>query len=397
MSYGQYIVPSADEMINFGVGQPNSDFLPLSLIKDGMKDFISNEDDSSILQYGYKSGYKSFRNVLADFITKNLPSEFKISVSPDQLFITNGVTGAINLVCSTFGKNKKRGTIMIVEDPSYFLALNIFKEFGFVIETVKIDETYHRQVEKIICKYGLDDWNIFLYTIPTYQNPTNITMSDKMRTKISALTIQYKGFIIIADEVYQFLYFNNLNKPPKPLFYYGGNIISIGSFSKILSPSLRLGWIQTTAKLYKILDDSGIMESGGALNAISSRIVEPLLVGEGLNNYLESTRIFLSTRGNYMYDMSVIYLNPYCEFYRPEGGYFIWYKMKNSKIDTKLMLDYAIKNKVRYHFGSKFSSAVDANRYLRLSFSWYNTDDIKTGIMRLRDTIIEFIHKTNIH
>jgi DNA-binding transcriptional MocR family regulator len=71
--------------------------------------------------------------------------------------------------------------------------------------------------------------------------------------------------------------------------------------------------------------------------------------------------------------------------------------MKNSKIDTKLMLDYAIKNKVRYHFGSKFSSAVDANRYFRLSFSWYNTDDIKTGIMRLRDTIIEFIHKTNIH
>ena len=139
------------------------------------------------------------------------------------------------------------------------------------------------------------------------------------------------------------------------------------------------------------------MESGGALNAISSRIVEPILVNGGLNTYLESVRIFLSTRGNYMYDMSVIYLTPYCEFYRPEGGYFIWYKMKNQKIDTKVMLDYAIKNKVRYHFGSKFSSAVDADRYLRLSFSWYNSDDIKTGIMRLRDTIIEFVHKTNIH
>jgi DNA-binding transcriptional MocR family regulator len=397
MSYGQYVVPSSDEMINFGVGQPNSDFLPLNLIKEGMKEFINNENDPSILQYGYKAGYKKFRNVLADFITTNLPEDFKISVNPDQLYITNGVTGALSLICSVFGKIPKRGTVMIVEDPSYFLALNIFKEFGFIIETVKIDETYLRQVEKIISKYGLDTYNIFLYTIPTYQNPTNITMTDKMRTKISALTIQYKGFIIIADEVYQFLYFNGLNKPPKPLFYYGGNIISIGSFSKILSPSIRLGWIQTNPKLYKVIDDSGIMESGGALNAISSRIVEPLLVNGGLNTYLESARIFLSTRGNYMYDMSVIYLTPYCDFFRPEGGYFIWYKMKNSKIDTKVMLDYAIKNKVRYHYGSKFSSAVDADRYLRLSFSWYNPEDIKTGIMRLRDTIIEFVHKTNIH
>ena len=71
--------------------------------------------------------------------------------------------------------------------------------------------------------------------------------------------------------------------------------------------------------------------------------------------------------------------------------------MKNPKIDTKLMLEYAIKNKVRYHYGSKFSSAVDADRYLRLSFSWYNTDDIKTGLIRLRETIIDFVHKTNIH
>lgn len=396
MSYGQYIVTNEDELINFGVGQPNSNFLPLDLIKEGMKDFISNENDKSILQYGYKSGYKSFRNNLADFLTNNLSIDNKITVSPNQLFITNGVTGALNLICSTLGKNQKRGTIMIVEDPTYFLALNIFKEFGFIIETVKIDETYHKQVEKIICKYGIDTYNIFLYTIPTYQNPTNLTMSEKIRTKIAALTIQYKGFIIIADEVYQFLYFNKLNQPPKPLFYYGGNIISIGSFSKILSPSIRLGWIQTTPALYKLLDDSGIMESGGALNAISSRIVEPLLINGGLNKYLESARIFLSTRGNYMYDTSVVYLTQFCEFYRPEGGYFIWYKMKNPKINTRIMLEYAIKNKVRYHFGSKFSSAVDADKYFRLSFSWYNTDDIKTGIMRLRETILEYIVKTNV-
>jgi DNA-binding transcriptional MocR family regulator len=390
-SYGQYIVPSSDEMINFGVGQPYSKALPIDLIKNGMLDFINNEHDSAILQYGYKSGYESFRNDLGKFISDEINEE----VDPSSLFITNGVTGALNLICSVFGYNKRNhnlhGTVLIIEDPTYFLALNIFLEFGFFIETVDPTKDYVKQVEKILNKYHVDTYNVMLYTIPTFQNPTNYTMPDSVRKDLVELTYKFKGFTIIADEVYQFLYFNKLNKPPKPLFYYGGNVISIGSFSKILSPAIRLGWIQTNKTLYKRLDDCGIMESGGSLNPIGMRIIQPLFKDESLVKYVDACRQFLFLRGNYMYDMLVQYLAEFCDFYRPLGGYFIWIKMKNHKADSKKMLDIAIKNKVRYHFGEKFSGALDANRYFRLSFSWYDLDDIKTGVMRLRTTMQEYL------
>lgn len=392
MSYGQYVVPTSDEMVNFGVGQPYSKSLPIDLIKNGMLNFINNEHDSAILQYGFKAGYESFRNDLSKFISNEINEE----VDPSSLFITNGVTGALNLICSVFGFNKRNhnlhGTVLIIEDPTYFLALNIFVEFGFFIEVIDPTKDYIKQVEKILIKYHTDTYNVMLYTIPTFQNPTNYTMPDIVRKELVDLTFKYKGFMIIADEVYQFLYFNKLNKPPKPLYNYGGNVISIGSFSKILSPAIRLGWIQTNKILYKKIDDSGIMESGGSLNPIGMRIIQPLFEDQSLVKYVDTCRQFLSLRGNFMYDMAVQYLAEFSDFYRPLGGYFLWIKMKHPKANTKNMLDIAIKNKVRYHFGEKFSGALDANRYLRLSFSWYDQDDIKTGIIRLRETIIEYLN-----
>jgi len=392
MSYGQYNVPLSEDMVNFGVGQPNNDFLPLDLIKKGMKDFINNEDDKSILQYGKKSGYDSFKNDLANFISKQI----KTYVDPNELFVTNGVTGGLNLICSVFGNpgypiGKKKGTIIIVEDPTYFLALNIFKDYFYYIHKININKNYVQQVEHIINKYSTELYNIILYTIPTFQNPTNYTMPDQTRKELVELTHKYQGFLIIADEVYQFLYFDESQRPPLPLHYYNGNVISIGSFSKILSPGIRMGWIQANKNILLKLDNCGIMESGGSLNNIGSRIIHPLLQNNDLNNYLQDCRIFLKSRGEHMYNLLVKHLSQYCEFSKPNGGYFIWLKLKNNKVNSKDMLDTAIKHKVRYHFGEKFSIDEDANRYFRLSFSWYSPEDIEIGLIRLKECIEEYL------
>ena len=396
MSYGQYNVPFSDTMVNFGVGQPNNNFLPLNLIKKGMQDFINNEDDKSILQYGQKPGYDLFKNDLANFISKQIKTE----VDPNELFVTNGVTGALNLICSVFGNpgyplNKKKGTIIIVEDPTYFLALNIFKDYFYYIEKININENYVEQVENIINKYSTKYYNIILYTIPTFQNPTNYTMPDQTRKELVELTHKYREFLIIADEVYQFLYFDESCRPPLPLHYYQGNVISIGSFSKILSPGIRMGWIQANKNILSKLDNSGIMESGGSLNNIGSRIIHPLLQNDDLNNYLQDCRIFLKSRGEHMYNLLVEHLSKYCEFSKPNGGYFIWLKLKNNKANSKEMLDIAINHKVRYHFGEKFSDDKDANRYFRLSFSWYSPEDIEIGIIRIKECIEEYLQLIN--
>ena len=130
-TYGQYIVPFANEMVNFGVGQPCNDELPLDIIKSGCK-MISKINDKSLLQYGDIPGYMGFRQELSKFLIK----KYNKNVDPNELFITNGVTGAISLICSLY-KNKVKK--IYVEEPTYFLVINIFKEFGFEIETIKMD------------------------------------------------------------------------------------------------------------------------------------------------------------------------------------------------------------------------------------------------------------------
>ena len=177
--YGQYDVPKAEDMVNFGVGQPRSSLLPLDLIKKGMQNICDNEHDYAVLQYGCKSGYSTFKNKLAKFISKQVDD----NVDTNDLFITNGVTGALSLVCSVFGNTNKKATVMIIEDPTYFLALNIFKDYKYIIETVSINDsnTYINQIKTILMKYPTDEYNVMLYTIPTFQNPTNYTMPHEVR------------------------------------------------------------------------------------------------------------------------------------------------------------------------------------------------------------------------
>ena len=270
IQYGQYVVPPGETMVNFGVGQPSNQLLPLDIIMKGMYENMEITNPA-LLQYGDIPGYFQFRQSLA----KYLESKYNESVSPNDLFTVTGVTGGLSLVCSLLART---GTIIYVEEPTYFLAINIFKEFNLVISPIPICEDgvdidiLENELKKDNSYTGLK----LFYTIPTFHNPTSYTMSEEKRKKLGILSNDY-NLVIIADEVYQLLYFNDEDKPPKPLCYYGENIISIGSFSKILAPSLRLGWIQTSPKYIKILSNSAQLDSSGGLNPFISSIVHKII------------------------------------------------------------------------------------------------------------------------
>ena len=129
---GQYRVPPASECVNFGVGQPAPSLLPLSLVRDATAAKLA-EEDPLYLQYGYISGYPLFRASLARF----LAAKYGAAVDPELLFATNGVTGALALVASLF---VSRGDVVMCENPSYFLALSIFRDFGLRIVPCPLDE-----------------------------------------------------------------------------------------------------------------------------------------------------------------------------------------------------------------------------------------------------------------
>ena len=224
--------------IDFGIGQPHADILPLEQLAEAATHRFE-QGDRNILQYGIEQGNDDFRISLAQFLSL----QYRAAVNPDHLFITAGISQALDLICAL---HTRPGDTVIVEEPSYFLALRIFTDYGLKIIGTPIDENglIIEALEEKLVKHK----PIFIYTIPAFHNPAGVTLSASRREKLVRLSEKY-DFFIIADEVYQLLAY--LSIPPKPMTYYdtSDRVLSLGSFSKIPAPGLRLGWMQAKPSL----------------------------------------------------------------------------------------------------------------------------------------------------
>lgn len=395
--YGQYDVPSSDTMVNLGVGQPDKNKLPLDLIKYAMNKICNNEDNKELLQYGDLPGYPRFRKKLVKWLQTRYPDNTMIS--EDRVFIDNGITNGIQLILDNCSKSKD---FVFVEESSYFIMMNIFNEYGLKVIPVKMDN--EGMVIGDIRDYLSDKFdseiNYFIYTIPFYQNPTGVCMSEQRKEELVELCEKYNT-IVISDEVYQFLGFED--EKTRPLADYHNNMISLGSFSKILAPSLRLGWVyqKNTNKIDIIyaLKKSSYLDSSGGTGVISSRIVEELLEPtEGKNyidNYITECQEFLSSRCKVLEKTLLESKNKgFIDFITPKGGYFLWIKLNN--IDSDEFLKLSKMNRVSFHQGWKFDFyKKDFKQYIRLSFSYYNEDDLEISANRINQ-LLSIYHKTKV-
>ena len=409
-TYGQYDVPKSDIMVNLGVGQPDNRKLPLNLVKSAMKNFIENEENPEVLQYGDISGYRRFREKLAKWLTKhnyaNTSGDYTdCEINENELFITNGITHALHLIMTMY---MYQDDTILVEDPSYFIMINIFKDFGLNVVPIPMEEDgiNLEELEKKLDEISADQDKIFLYTIPINHNPTGITMSHEKRMLLASLCDIYHNFYVLADEVYHFLSWDKVKgeKYVLPLADYHPNITSIGSFSKILAPSMRIGWVYQNRKfgtnddekdVVQTLTESGLYDSTGGTAVISSYITEFLIDNGELDKYVTECQSFLGSRCKALCQgLEPLKERGLIEFNEPNGGYFVWIKVNDIKATD--LLELCIKNKVKFHPGWKFT-ALDNNftDTIRLSFSFYEEDDLKIGAERISNTILNF-HKIKV-
>lgn len=358
--------------INFGVGQPSRDLLPVDLIQKSAEDFFQVAQPMD-LNYGVLQGDQRFRESLATFLTKN----YGKPVDADSLFVTCGNSQALDLICSHMSKP---GDTIIVEEPCYFLAFQIFLDHGLKIVSAPVtdDGLDIKALEETLAgtKPAL------MYTIPSYQNPSGRTMRAAQRKRLVELS-QEHDFLILADEVYQLLSY--YGSPPDALgtMSESGNVLSLGSFSKILAPGLRLGWIQTSHEKAQRLTSIGVVNSGGSLNHFTSHIVRHAIELGLQQTHLETLRKTYRERLEAMDAALAEHLSDYVTWTRPDGGYFFWLKLKNDTNAQELQ-DKAKEMQVGFHAGELFSSTRGMQNYIRLSFAHYNEADIRAGIARLR-------------
>jgi DNA-binding transcriptional MocR family regulator len=358
-------------MIDFGIGQPALSLLPVEILQQAAEHRMKQRDPS-ILQYGTEPGNGYFRLALSEFLSE----EYRMAVSHDQLFITSGATQGLNLICTYFAKS---GDTIFVEEPSYFLALYLFKDRRLNVVSLPVDHD-GLIIEALEEKLGRHK-PAFLYTVPTFHNPSTVTLSADRRDSLVRLSEKY-NFYIVADEVYQLLAYTVTPPPPMMAFDNIGTVLSLGSFSKILAPGLRLGWIQAKPALFNRLKQSGLLLSGGGLNPFTSGIVQSVLELGLQHNHLERLRKVYGERAANLSIALRKHLPAGADFYEPQGGFFIWMRLPE-ELDAKSFCSKARKQNLDFQPGIHFSSEQGLRNYLRLSFSYYDVTDLCMGIKRL--------------
>lgn len=363
-------------MINLGIGQPSDDLLPVELIRKATEVFFASAQPQD-LNYGPREGDLRFRASLAKFLCRN----YGRPVDSEALFLTGGNSQALDMACSHFSRP---GDTIFVEEPSYFLAYQIFTDHGLNIVSVPVD---HEGLDIDALEATIATTKpTLLYTIPSYQNPTGRTMSFSRRKRLVELSRKH-DFMILADEVYQVLSFTD--SPPDAIgtMADSGNVCSLGSFSKILAPGLRLGWIQTTRENVRRLNRSGAVSSGGSLNHFTSHIVRHAIDMGLLQSHLHQLRLSYRNRVAVMDYALNKYLSRHATWTRPHGGYFFWLTMENKNSNTQKLLSNARKAGVGFQPGELFSSTGGMADHIRLSFARYDENGIQEGIARLASVI----------
>ena len=362
-------------MIDLGVGQPDPTLLPLPLIRQAA-DHRLRQGDPSLLQYGTESGNGYFRRSLSQFLSDG----YGVSVDPDRLFITAGATSGLDLVCACF---TKPGDTVFVEEPTYFLALRLFADRRLNVVGLPTDENglVVGALEEKLAEIS----PAFLYTVPTFHNPSGVTLSASRREHLVRLSKQH-GFYVVADEVYHLLAYTTVPPPPMVSYDTSGTVISLGSFSKILAPGLRLGWIQTAPDLIRRMTRSGLLLSGGGMNPFTSAIVQSAvelgLQREHLNRLIGIYRQRASDLEAALNET----LSASTTFIAPGGGFFFWLKLSQD-LDAAALRDTAKRNGVNFQPGVNFSAGGKLHNFMRLCFVYYDSDRLREGVRRLAEVI----------
>ena len=366
--YGQYTVKHASELMMLGVGQPSPDIL-----KEANKFILSPIENENILQYGMKQGFSSYRKLVKKLLCDLCDDLEQDDIDENNIYMTNGVSQAVFMLSSLF--RSKYDTIF-VEELTYFIMINVFKDLKYNIKTFSLDklEAFKNDIKSY-------PNGALIYVIPFCNNPTGKTID---RFKLSAFLHSIpKNYICMSDETYQFLQFDkNISNIPladDAKIYETNNVISLGTFSKILAPGVRLGWLYTNLKyenknLCDYLDDTGFMDSGGSVNPIIAYMITENIT-QKYNEYLQFLdwiKTELESKQKIVIDSLSLY-NGYFEVIKPDGGYFIF--VKSLKLNSSRLLELANMCGISFHIGNKFAPNKNYDDWFRLSVSYYSRKD----------------------
>ena len=358
-------------MISFAGGNPSPDSLPDQQAAELARELLL-ANGKNLLQYGATEGYAPLRESLIPY----LKDRFSFSCQENEILPVTGSTQAMDLLCKAL---INPGDKVVVENPTFLgnmQCLNLYQAHLIPVDSdddgIKVDE-----LEEVFKK----EHPKMLYIIPTFQNPTGRTLSLERRKKVAELAAQY-GVVVAEDDPYRDLRYAGKELPSIKSFDTEGWVAFMGSFSKVISPGLRVGFLCANATLLRKCT-IGKQSSDVHTANLNQAIVDAYLRRDLLMPHVESICKAYGEKMETMLEL-LSKCSGVARYTKPEGGLFIFCELEEGRNALEL-LKKAVDKKVAYVPGTHFYADGGHDNTFRLNFSMPTVDQIKAGMAALNE------------
>ena len=360
---------------DFGVAYPDPESIPVAELINSLSTGLE-EEGKELAFYPHPDGYPPLRK----FVSKKLSQDRNIDVRPEQIVLTDGSLESIYMVSEVLIDN---GDVVLTEKYTYSGTLRIFNRFRAEVIGVECDQSgiIPSDLEKQIKAIKASSKKIkLLYTIPTFQNPLGFSLPESRRLELLSITQKFQ-IPILEDDCYVDLNYEDNSYPSIYSLDTSKSVIYVGSFSKIIGPGTRMGYVVAPDKM---LDKIRIVKSGGGVNQFAALAIHRFAV-TGLSSHISKINDILCRKRDAMLAALGENFGSQGTWNNPGGGLYIWLQMPEGA-DVAGALPAALEADVGYQPGTVFSpdGASGAN-YARLCYGYNTIGEIHEGIGRLAE------------
>jgi 2-aminoadipate transaminase len=373
-------ITARPEIISLAGGLPDTSTFPAEDVAALMARVAANAS-ARALQYGPTEGMDELKECIV-----RVMAEEGMDVGPDEILVTTGGQQVIDLVCKTL---IDPGDVIVAEGPTYPGAVPTFGAYEADVVQIEMDADGMRVdvLEETLDRLEREGRTPkFVYTVPTFQNPAGVTMALDRRRRLVQLAAERELFVL-EDNPYGLLRYEGDPLPPLYALDGGEYVIYLGTFSKILSPGLRLGW---TAAPRPVLEKLNLGKQGADLcsSTFGQHFVVEYFAQRDWRDLLFTLREMYRRRRDTLLDALAEHLPHEAEWTRPRGGLFIWATLPDY-IDTTDLLARALREHVAFVPGRAAYLDGRGGSSMRLNFSGVGEDDLREGVRRIGKVVSE--------
>ena len=373
-------VTARPEVISLAGGLPDTSTFPPDTFA-AVAQRIASESCAKALQYGPTEGLEETKECIAEVMAAE-----GMQVDLEDMLVTTGGQQVLDLVTKTL---IDPGDVVIAEGPTYPGAVPVFSAYQADVVQIDMDADGMRVdlLEEALDRLDREGRRPkFVYTVPSFQNPAGVTMSQPRRRRLVELAHEHE-LLVLEDNPYGLLRYEG--DPPPPLLSLDGGVyvMYLGTFSKILSPGIRLGWVVAPPPVLEKLN-LGKQATDLCSSTLSQLMVQAYFAEGDWRDYVDSLTDIYRGRRDTMLDALADHFPPQAEWTRPSGGLFIWATLPDF-IDTTDLLARALQDNVAFVPGEAAFLDGRGRNAMRLNFSGSDEGAIREGIRRIGEVITE--------